>query len=79
MLEKSGHTVVLANDKDKYACMTYRHNFPHVTLIEGNIRDIDKTSSPISISLPQGFRASRFRFAEKVGALPIRAVICFSK
>ena len=46
MLGKAGHTVVWANDKDKFACMTYRHNFPHVTIVEGDIRDIDKTAIP---------------------------------
>lgn len=65
MLEKAGHTVVWANDKDKFACMTYRHNFPHVTLVEGDIRDIDKTAIPDFDILAAGFPCQPFSVCGK--------------
>ena len=65
MLEKAGHTVVWANDKDKFACMTYRHNFPHVTLIEGDIRNIDKTTIPDFDILAAGFPCQPFSVCGK--------------
>ena len=71
MLEKSGHTVVWANDKDKYACMTYRHNFPYAPLVEGDIRDINKSSLPDFDILAAGFPC-----AESRKAFQIRAVMC---
>ena len=65
MLEKAGHTVVWANDKDWFACMTYRHNFPHVTLVEGDIRDIDKTAIPDFDILAAGFPCQPFSVCGK--------------
>ena len=65
MLEKAGHTVVWANDKDKFTCMTYRHNFPHVTLVEGDIRDIDKTAIPDFDILAAGFPCQPFSVCGK--------------
>ena len=65
MLEKAGHTVVWANDKDKFACMTYRHNFPHATLVEGDIRDIDKTAIPDFDILAAGFPCQPFSVCGK--------------
>ena len=65
MLEKAGHTVVWANDKDKCACMTYRHNFPHVPLVEGDIREIDKASIPDFDILAAGFPCQPFSVCGK--------------
>ena len=65
MLEKAGHTVVWASDKDKYACMTYRHNFPHVPLVEGDIREIDKASIPDFDILAAGFPCQPFSVCGK--------------
>lgn len=65
MLEKAGHTVVWANDKDKYACMTYRHNFPHVPLVEGDIQEIDKVSIPDFDILVAGFPCQPFSVCGK--------------
>ena len=65
MFEKAGHTVVWANDKDKYACMTYRHNFPHVPLVEGDIREIDKPSIPDFDILIAGFPCQPFSICGK--------------
>lgn len=65
MFEKAGHTIVWANDKDKYACMTYRHNFPHVPLVEGDIRGIDKSSVPDFDILTAGFPCQPFSVCGK--------------
>ena len=65
MFEKAGHSVVWANDKDKYACMTYRHNFPHVSLVEGDIREIDKASIPDFDILAAGFPCQPFSVCGK--------------
>lgn len=64
-MEKAVHTVVWANDKDKYACMTYRHNFPHVPLVEGDIREIDKASIPDFDILAAGFPCQPFSVCGK--------------
>ena len=63
--EKAGHTVVWANDIDKYACMTYRHNFPDIPLVEGDIRDIDKASIPAFDVLVAGFPCQPFSVCGK--------------
>ncbi len=63
--EQAGHTVVWANDKDKYACRTYRHNFPSVNLIEGDIRDIDKSSIPDCDIVTAGFPCQSFSVCGK--------------
>lgn len=63
--EKAGHTVVWANDIDKYACMTYRHNFPNIPLVEGDIRDIDKASIPSFDVLVAGFPCQPFSVCGK--------------
>ncbi len=39
--EQAGCTTVWANESDFYACKTYRLNFPHVNLIEADIRNIN--------------------------------------
>ena len=63
--EKAGHTIVWANDIDKYACMTYRHNFPHIPLVESDIRQIDKTSIPDFDILVAGFPCQPFSVCGK--------------
>ena len=69
---QAGHKIVWANDINKYACMTYRHNFPESVLVEGDIR-------PISIYLRQGSLANRFRFAETKKAFRTNEEIYSSK
>ena len=63
--EQAGNQVVWANDKDKYACMTYRYNFPNTTLVEGDIRDIDKNSLPDFDILTAGFPCQSFSVCGK--------------
>lgn len=43
---KAGFTTVLANEYDKTICPTFRHNFPSVPLIEGDIRKIPESAFP---------------------------------
>lgn len=38
--EMAGHTVVLANESDAWACDTYRQNHPSTALVEGDITEL---------------------------------------
>ncbi|WP_083554211.1 DNA cytosine methyltransferase [Paracoccus sp. SM22M-07] len=38
-VELAGFEVAVAVENDRYACMTYRHNFPKTPLFEGDIHD----------------------------------------
>lgn len=62
---KTGHEIVWASDIDKYACMTYRHNFPDVPLVEGDIRSIDKKTIPDFDILTAGFPCQPFSICGK--------------
>lgn len=62
---KAGHEIVWANDMDKYACMTYRYNFPNTPLIEGDIRSIDKKDIPDFDILTAGFPCQPFSVCGK--------------
>ncbi|HZW24505.1 MAG TPA: DNA cytosine methyltransferase [Gallionella sp.] len=42
-LELAGLAPIGAIEFDRFACQTYRHNFPHTPLIEGDIRSITKS------------------------------------
>ncbi len=57
---QAGHEIIWANDIDKYACMTYRHNFPETILVEGDIRAIDKKRIPDFDILAAGFPCQPF-------------------
>lgn len=37
--EHAGVEILTAVEKDSHACQTFRHNFPHVELFEGDVRD----------------------------------------
>lgn len=64
-LEQSGHKVVWANDNDKFACMTYRHNFPNVNLVEADIRSVDKSLIPDCDIVTAGFPCQPFSICGK--------------
>lgn len=44
-IEQSGFTVRVAVELDKYACQTYRHNFPRTPLFEGDAHNFLSTDS----------------------------------
>ena len=64
-LKETGHKIVWANDNDKYACMTYRHNFPKVNLAETDIRSVDKSSIPDCDIVTAGFPCQSFSICGK--------------
>ncbi len=61
----AGHDIVFANDVDRYACMTYRHNFGGAVLAEGDIRSHDKKDFPNFDILSPGFPKA-FSFPDAV-------------
>ena len=63
--EQAGHEVVWANDNDKFACMTYRHNFPNVDFVEADIRTVDKSSIPDCDIVTAGFPCQPFSVCGK--------------
>lgn len=58
--KQAGHEIVWANDSDKFACMTYRHNFSAENLVEADIRILDKTSIPDCDIIAAGFPCQPF-------------------
>ncbi|MDO4543755.1 MAG: DNA (cytosine-5-)-methyltransferase [Clostridia bacterium] len=63
--EQASHNVVWANDSNRYACMTYRYNFPSTYLVESDIRDVDKHSIPDFDVLVAGFPCQPFSVCGK--------------
>lgn len=63
--EIAGHEVVWANDNDKFACMTYRHNFPNTKLVEADIRTVDKIAIPDCDIVTAGFPCQSFSVCGK--------------
>lgn len=61
--KQAGFEIVWANDIDRAACMTYRHNFGNHYLVEGDIRDIDADSLPDFEVLTAGFPCQPFSIA----------------
>lgn len=58
--EQAGFTTVWANEIDSEACKTYRCNFPENTLIESDIKTIEKTTIPDFDILTAGFPCQPF-------------------
>ena len=58
--KNAGFSIVWANELDKYACRTYRLNFPEELLIEGDIQDIDPENIPDFDVLIAGFPCQAF-------------------
>ncbi len=58
--EQAGFETVWANEIDRDACRTYRFNFPDNLLIEGDIKNIDKSSIPDFDVLTAGFPCQPF-------------------
>lgn len=58
--KSAGGEVVWANEIDRYACATYRHNFGTSYLVEGDIRYIDLSTIPDFDILTAGFPCQPF-------------------
>lgn len=58
--EQAGFEIKWANEIDKYACRTYRLNFPNTQLVEGDIRDISESQIPPCDLLVAGFPCQAF-------------------
>lgn len=61
--EQAGFQVIWANEIDKYACQTYRVNFPNHTLIERDIKKIATRNVPDFDILIAGFPCQAFSVA----------------
>lgn len=61
--KQAGFEIVWANDIDRAACMTYRHNFGNHYMVEGDISDIDADSLPDFDVLTAGFPCQPFSIA----------------
>lgn len=57
---QAGFEIVWANEIDKDACKTYRHNFPDTILSECDIRNIKASSTPDFDILTAGFPCQSF-------------------
>lgn len=62
---QAGFEIAFANEIDKDACATYRHNFKDHNLIESDIRDIDAASLPDIDILAAGFPCQPFSVCGK--------------
>lgn len=58
--EKAGAKVIWANEIDKYACITYRLNFPKCKLIEGDVQNINPTELGTVDIVTAGFPCQSF-------------------
>jgi len=58
--KKAGAEIVWANEIDRFACATYRHNFGNDYLVEGDIRRVDPKTIPDIDILTAGFPCQSF-------------------
>lgn len=63
--EQAGNSIVWANDNDKFACESYRYNFPHVNLKQDDIRSVDKNTIPDCDIVTAGFPCQPFSVCGK--------------
>jgi DNA (cytosine-5)-methyltransferase 1 len=61
--KQAGADIIWANEIDKDACKTYRHNFGDDYLVEGDIKTIDADSIPDIDILNGGFPCQAFSVA----------------
>lgn len=61
--KQAGYNIIWANEKDKAACKTYRHNFGDNYLVEGDIKKIYERSIPSANVLVAGFPCQSFSIA----------------
>lgn len=61
--KQAGAQIVWANEIDKDACKTYRHNFGDKYLVEGDIKEVDPTTIPDIDILNGGFPCQAFSVA----------------
>ena len=74
--KQAGFEIVWANDFDKYACKTYRCNFPDTVLTEFDIRNVRATDIPDFDILVAGFPCQSFSVC---GNFPMKEGISFLK
>lgn len=60
---QAGFQIVWSNEKDKAACNTYRYNFGDTSLVEADIKKVDKTTIPHFDVLTAGFPCQPFSVA----------------
>ena len=60
---QAGFDVAWANEMDAAACKTYRHNFTHLNLVEGDIKKIPANEIPDFDVLTAGFPCQPFSIA----------------
>lgn len=61
--KQTGYDIVWANEIDKAACKTYRHNFPEVNIVEQDIHTISVDTIPDFDVLVAGFPCQPFSIA----------------
>lgn len=60
--DKNNFEIVWANDIDKYACATYKHNFKH-DIVNDDIKNVDSNTIPVADIVIGGFPCQDFSIA----------------